>query len=96
MLIVICIAWGLATVIGFIVGDPVYTYVVHRAGVKELILINPTGGFFVRFKVALRNGEVLNASPEFEDCVRLADASGRSVKEIQAAATKAWLDARRS
>jgi len=50
----------------------------------------------VRFKVALRNGEVLNASPEFEDCVRLADASGRSVKEIQAAATKAWLDARRS
>jgi uncharacterized protein (DUF111 family) len=39
---------------------------------------------------------VLNASPEFDDCVRLADASGRSVKEIQAAATKAWLDARRS
>jgi uncharacterized protein (TIGR00299 family) protein len=50
----------------------------------------------VRVKVARRNGEILNASPEFEDCVRLADASGRSVKEIQAAATKAWLDARRS
>ena len=50
----------------------------------------------VRFKVARRNGEILNASPEFEDCVRLAEASGRSVKEIQAAATKAWLDARRS
>jgi hypothetical protein len=50
----------------------------------------------VRFKVASRDGEVLNASPEFDDCVRLADASGRSVKEIQAAATKAWLDARRS
>ena len=50
----------------------------------------------VRFKVASRGGEVLNASPEFDDCVRLAEASGRSVKEIQAAATKAWLDARRS
>jgi hypothetical protein len=50
----------------------------------------------VRFKVARRDGEVLNASPEFDDCVRLAEASGRSVKEIQAAATKAWLDARRS
>jgi uncharacterized protein (DUF111 family) len=50
----------------------------------------------VRFKVATRNGEVLNAAPEFDDCVRLADASGRSVKDIQAAATKAWLDARRS
>jgi len=50
----------------------------------------------VRFKVARRDGEILNASPEFDDCVRLADASGRSVKEIHAAATKAWLDARRS
>jgi uncharacterized protein (TIGR00299 family) protein len=50
----------------------------------------------VRFKVARRNGEILNASPEFDDCVRLAEASGLSVKEIQAAATKAWLDARRS
>jgi uncharacterized protein (DUF111 family) len=50
----------------------------------------------VRFKVARRNGEILNASPEFDDCVRLAEASGLSVKEIQAAATKAWLDIRRS
>src|SRR5882672_3481474 len=50
----------------------------------------------IRFKVATRNGEVLNAAPEFDDCVRLAEASGRSVKVVQAAATKAWLDARRS
>jgi hypothetical protein len=50
----------------------------------------------VRFKIARRNGEILNASPEFDDCVRLAEASGRSVKEIHAAATKAWLDARPS
>jgi uncharacterized protein (TIGR00299 family) protein len=50
----------------------------------------------VRFKVARRDGEVLNALPEFEDCVRVAEASGKSVKEIQAAAIKAWLDARRS
>ncbi len=49
----------------------------------------------VRVKVARRNGEILNAAPEFEDCVRLAETSGRSVKDIQAAATKAWLDARR-
>jgi uncharacterized protein (DUF111 family) len=44
----------------------------------------------VRFKVARRNGEVLNASPEFDDCVRLAKESGRPVKEIQAAAIKAF------
>jgi len=46
----------------------------------------------IRFKVALRGGEVLNAAPEFDDCVRAATATGRSIKEIQAAATKAWLD----
>jgi len=50
----------------------------------------------VRFKVARRGGQVLNTSPEFDDCVRLAEATGRSVKEIYAAATKAWLDSRRA
>jgi len=49
----------------------------------------------IRFKVARRAGEVLNAAPEFDDCVRVAKTTGRSVKEIQAAATKAWLDIRR-
>ena len=49
----------------------------------------------IRFKVARRAGEVLNAAPEFDDCVRIANATGKSVKEIQAAATKAWLDIRR-
>jgi uncharacterized protein (DUF111 family) len=57
-------------------------------------LTTPFGN--VRFKVARRNGEILNASPEFDDCVRLAEQSGRSVKDVQAAATKAWLDAQRS
>jgi uncharacterized protein (TIGR00299 family) protein len=50
----------------------------------------------VRFKVARRHGEVLNASPEFDDCVRLAEQARVSVKDIQAAATKAWLDSRPS
>ena len=50
----------------------------------------------VRFKVARRNGEVLNASPEFDDCVRLSEQARVSVKEIQAAAVKAWLDSRSS
>jgi uncharacterized protein (TIGR00299 family) protein len=50
----------------------------------------------IRFKVALRDGTVLNAAPEFDDCVRAAKTARTSVKEVQAAATKAWLDARRS
>ena len=47
----------------------------------------------IRFKVARRNGEILNAAPEFDDCVRLASASGRPVKDIQAAAVRAFDDA---
>ena len=46
----------------------------------------------VGIKVARRNGEVMNASPEFDDCARLAAESGRPVKDVQAAAMKAFLD----
>ena len=44
----------------------------------------------IRFKVAWRDGRIINASPEFEDCVRLAAASNLSVKEVQALAVKAY------
>jgi uncharacterized protein (TIGR00299 family) protein len=44
----------------------------------------------IRFKLASRNGRVVNASPEFEDCVRLANAHGRSVKDIQALAVQCY------
>jgi uncharacterized protein (DUF111 family) len=46
----------------------------------------------VRFKVARRDGRVLNAQPEFDDLVRLAGAHGRPVKDVQAVAAKAWLE----
>jgi uncharacterized protein (TIGR00299 family) protein len=46
----------------------------------------------VRIKVAARNGEVLNASPEFDDCIRLAAAHDVPAKNVQAMAMKAWLD----
>jgi uncharacterized protein (TIGR00299 family) protein len=42
----------------------------------------------VRFKIARRNGRELNASPEFDDCVRLAAEHGVPVKAVQAAAIK--------
>ena len=44
----------------------------------------------IRCKVARRAGAVVNASPEFEDCVRLAAANNLSVKEVQALAIKAY------
>jgi pyridinium-3,5-bisthiocarboxylic acid mononucleotide nickel chelatase len=46
----------------------------------------------VRFKVASRDGRVLNAAPEFDDCAKLAAARGVPIKDVQALAMKAWLD----
>jgi len=46
----------------------------------------------IRFKVASRNGRILNASPEFEDCARAARERGLSIKDVQALAVKAWPD----
>ena len=50
----------------------------------------------VRFKIARRAGEevVLNAAPEFDDCARLAEEHNLPVKEVQAVATKAYLEGR--
>jgi uncharacterized protein (TIGR00299 family) protein len=42
----------------------------------------------VRFKVARRDGHELNASPEFDDCARLAAQHGVSIKEVQTAAIR--------
>jgi pyridinium-3,5-bisthiocarboxylic acid mononucleotide nickel chelatase len=43
----------------------------------------------IRFKVARRNGEELNAAPEFDDCARAAAEHNVSIKTVQAAAIKA-------
>jgi uncharacterized protein (TIGR00299 family) protein len=40
----------------------------------------------VRFKIARRDGQELNASPEFDDCARLAAQHGVSIKAVQTAA----------
>ena len=50
----------------------------------------------VRFKIARRTGEevVLNAAPEFDDCARLAEEHNLPIKEVQAVATKAYLEGR--
>ena len=49
-----------------------------------------TDGGAVRIKVASRGGVVLNAIPEFDDCVRVATKTGRPVKAVQADALQAW------
>jgi uncharacterized protein (DUF111 family) len=44
----------------------------------------------VRVKVASRDGRVLNATPEFEDCAKLAAEHNVPVKDVQALAIKAY------
>jgi uncharacterized protein (TIGR00299 family) protein len=57
---------------------------------ESLVVETPFGP--VRVKIARRHGELMNASPEFEDCARVAAVHSRPVKDVQAAAVKAYLD----
>lgn len=62
---------------------------------RELVPVDTPYGM-VRFKIARRDGVVLNSQPEFDD---LADAAARHtvpIKIVQAAASKAWLDREQS
>jgi uncharacterized protein (DUF111 family) len=56
---------------------------------RELVSVETSIGP-VRFKLAWRDGRIVNAAPEFDDCVRLASANNRSVKEVQALAIQAY------
>ena len=58
---------------------------------REVVTVETPVGR-IRFKVARRDGQVLNAAPEFEDCLRLAAERQLPVKDVQALAVKAWLD----
>ena len=56
---------------------------------REIVSVEtPLGA--VRFKLARRDGRVVNAAPEFDDCVRIAAAGNLSVKEVQAIAVQAY------
>ncbi|MBS2023876.1 MAG: nickel pincer cofactor biosynthesis protein LarC [Deltaproteobacteria bacterium] len=44
----------------------------------------------VRIKLGLREGAVLNAAPEFDDCAHAAEVHGVAVREVQAAALAAY------
>ena len=56
---------------------------------REIITVDTSVGA-VRFKVARRDGRVLNAVPEFDDCAKLAAAKNLSIKEVQALAVSAY------
>jgi uncharacterized protein (TIGR00299 family) protein len=56
---------------------------------RELVSVDTPAGP-VRVKLAWREGRLVNAVPEFEDCAALAVAKHLSVKEVQAMAVKAF------
>jgi hypothetical protein len=58
---------------------------------REVVAVATPYGV-VRFKVARKDGTVLNAQPEFDDLARLATEQDVPIKMVQAAAQKAWLD----
>jgi hypothetical protein len=58
---------------------------------RETVVV-PTAAGEIRVKVARRDGFVMNAAPEFDDCARAAAASGRPAKEIHALAVTAFYD----
>jgi uncharacterized protein (TIGR00299 family) protein len=58
---------------------------------REMVTVTTSLGP-VRFKVARREGRVLNAQPEFEDLAKLSAERGIPIKDVQALAHKAWLE----
>jgi uncharacterized protein (TIGR00299 family) protein len=62
---------------------------------RKVVSVNtPLGP--VRVKVAGRDGRVLNAAAEFDDCARVAAERDLPIKEVQAIAMKAWLELQKS
>ncbi|GAC1418048.1 MAG: nickel pincer cofactor biosynthesis protein LarC [Actinomycetota bacterium] len=55
---------------------------------REIISVS-VGGGSVRVKVAAGNGRVIGASPEYQDCARVAAESGRPLKDVYAEAQSA-------
>jgi uncharacterized protein (TIGR00299 family) protein len=58
---------------------------------REMITVEtPVGA--IRFKIARRDGRVINAAPEFEDVARRAAEHNLAVKDVQALAVRAYGD----
>jgi uncharacterized protein (DUF111 family) len=70
-----------------------YQEVMRACLAREMIVVETSVGP-VRFKIARRGTDVLNASPEFEDCARLAAARSLPVKHVQGLAVQAYWQSR--
>jgi sec-independent protein translocase protein TatC len=60
-LIIILIAWGVATIAAIFISGHVITFLITRAGIGHAIYLQPGGGVILQLKVALYIGIVLAA-----------------------------------
>lgn len=58
---------------------------------REIVRVAASQGS-VAVKVSRFNGKIVNVSPEYEDCARLARATGRPLKDIQAEILKTYFE----
>ncbi len=56
---------------------------------RETVVVETSIGP-IRFKLAWRDGRVVNATPEFDDCAKLATERGLPIKAVQAIAVQAY------
>jgi hypothetical protein len=56
---------------------------------REIVAVETPVGT-IRFKIARRDGRIVNATPEFEDCAKAAAAHDLSIKDVQRMALKAY------
>jgi uncharacterized protein (TIGR00299 family) protein len=66
-----------------------YSEVERDCLVREHVPVETPAGS-IRMKLAWRDGRLVNAVPEFDDCAAIAAANNLPVKEVQALAVKAW------
>jgi sec-independent protein translocase protein TatC len=60
-LIISIIAWTVCTIGAWFVSSEVLNFLIHRAGLETAFFLGPTGGFILRFKVAIYLGAVIAA-----------------------------------
>ena len=65
-------------------------YEVERECLRRDIVSVDTPVGAIRFKLAWRDGRIVNAVPEFDDCAALAAANRLPVKDVQAIAVQAY------
>jgi hypothetical protein len=71
-----------------------YHEVMRERLAREIVAVDTPLGT-VRFKEARLGGRVVNSTPEFEDCLRIASERGVPLKDVQQTANKAYLDKNR-